>query len=355
MVSQVITSESNAHAARTVRRDASPTIAVIGCGAIAERYHLPALAKNRRVLERAILVDPDAARTSRLSTSFGIRHALPDVASLDGDIDGAIVAAPPALHYPICMDLLTRGIPVLCEKPLADSEARATEMVKCAADHSTVLCVNHTRRLYPAYQMIRRLLSEGAIGTVSEVKYDEGFEFDWPAATAHHFRSGARGALFDTGIHGLDVLCWWMGGRPTLVSSETDSFGGPEAMARVRMRRGACRAELKISWLTRLANQFSIVGDAGEIRGRIDIWNRVHIATRDGRQRQIRLRTCEKSYAEFGVRMIRNFLEVVAGRDAPLVPAADVLPALELMDAAYGAARRLPLPWLRPAEGACHE
>lgn len=328
---------------------------MIGCGAIAERFHLPALARNRHALERAILVDPDVARTRQLADRFGIRRFAPDVAALTDDVDGAIVAAPPALHYPICMELLARGLPVLCEKPLADSASKAAEMVSCAADHGAALCVNHTRRLYPAYQTVRRLLSDGAIGTIREMHYDEGFEFDWPAATAYHFRSGARGALFDTGIHGLDVLCWWMGGQPTLVSSETDSFGGPEAMARVRMRRGPCLAELKISWLTRLANQYAIVGEGGAIRGRIDDWNRVRIETLDGRQQQIRLRGCEATYVEFGVRIIQNFLDVVARRDEPLVPAADVLPALELMDAAYRATRRLPLPWLQPQGGGFYE
>ena len=36
------------------RTTPDPVIAVVGCGLIAERYHLPGLAKNARSIERAI-------------------------------------------------------------------------------------------------------------------------------------------------------------------------------------------------------------------------------------------------------------------------------------------------------------
>jgi predicted dehydrogenase len=321
---------------------------------IAERYHLPALAKNRPASERAILVDPDVARTSRLGAQYGISRFAVDVASVIDHLDAAIVAVPPALHHPICMDLLSRGVHVLCEKPLADSADHAAEMVCQAARHGAILCVNHTRRLYPAYATIRRLLDDGVLGSLSTLRYEEGYEFNWPAASAFHFRSGARGVLMDTGIHALDIICWWLGGKPDLVSSENDSFGGPEALARVRLQHGSCRAELKLSWLTRLANRFEIVGERGTIAGRIDVWDRVVIEHRDGRREQIRLRVTERKYDDFGAAMLQNFLDAIAGRAKPLVPGGAVLPALELMDEAYLSARRLPLPWLEPQKELCH-
>jgi predicted dehydrogenase len=336
------------------RTSCAPTIAVIGCGLIAERYHLPALAKNRSAIDRAILVDLDATRTARLAAQFGISRVAEDVASVINEIDAAIVAVPPALHYPICMELLSRGVHVLCEKPLADSAEKGADMVCQAARHGAILCVNHTRRLYPAYATIRRLVDDGALGALSALRYEEGYEFNWPAASAFHFRSGARGVLLDTGIHALDILCWGLGEKPDLVSSENDSFGGPEALARVQLQNGPCRAELKLSWLTRLANRFEIVGERGTIAGRIDVWDRVVIEHHDGRREQIRLRVPERNYDDFGTAMLQNFLDAIAGRAEPLVPGSTVLPALELMDEAYQAARQLPLPWLEPQMERCY-
>jgi predicted dehydrogenase len=106
--------------------------------------------------------------------------------------------------------------------------------------------------------------------------------------------------------------------------------------------------------LNRLANRFEIVGERGTIAGRIDQWDRVIIEHRDGRREEIRLQPCERKYDEFGVRMLQNFLDVVAGRAEPLVPGSEVLPALGLLDEAYEIAHPLPLPWLQPEKEPCH-
>jgi predicted dehydrogenase len=244
------------------------------------------------------------------------------------------------------MELLERGVHVLCEKPLAESPVHAAEMVERATERGLALCVNHTRRLYPAYALVRRLLTEGNLGPLREIRYEEGFEFSWPATSAFHFRSGARGVLLDTGIHALDILCWWLGSKPELIRCQTDSYGGPEATAHIEMQHGDCRVDLKLSWLNKLSNQYTIVCERGTITGGVSEWDRLTIDHQNGKREFIRIPRCEKSYNEFGRRMIDNFLAVVAGRAESLVPAHEVLSAIELMDESYGVATRLALPWL---------
>jgi predicted dehydrogenase len=329
------------------RSCAGPTIAMIGCGAIAERYHLPALAADRDVLAQLILVDRDADR-------FGAGRWTGDYHEFLGQLDGAIVAVPPALHHPITMDLLSHGVHVLCEKPLAETPHQAREMVDAAAAGGVALSVNHTRRLFPAYAKIRELVAEGALGELVSITYHDGTEFDWPAASAFHFRSGSRGVLLDTGIHGLDTICWWLGGRPEVVSAETDSFGGPEAVAHLRLHYGQCDVEVKLSWLSRLDNRYEIVGRRGRIAGGIEDWDRVVIQYTDGRRQRVPIRCTAEKYNDFGQEMIANFVEVVAGWAKPLVPGRDVLAPLELMDECYRAATRFRVPWFETRGIACH-
>ena len=173
------------------KRVTAPRIAMIGCGAIAERYHLPGLAKLPGVIEHMVLVDRSAERMQLMADRFGIRRQASGLDDVIGEIDGAIVAVPPALHHPICMELLAHGVPVLCEKPLAESPAEGREMVALAKERNVALCVNHTRRMLPAYSEIKRLLDSKAIGELIEIRWEEGCEFDWPAASAFQFRSGA--------------------------------------------------------------------------------------------------------------------------------------------------------------------
>lgn len=326
---------------------------MIGCGAIAERYHLPGLAKVPGVIPNVVLVDRSAERTGAMAQMFGIQRQVTDVGEIIDEIDGAIVAVPPALHYPICMQLLTRGIPVLCEKPLAESPAEAREMVEAAEKHGTALAVNHTRRMLPAYAEIKRLLDAQAIGSIVEIRWEEGCEFSWPAATAFQFRSGAKGVLLDMGIHSLDLICWWLGKKPEVLSCQTDSYGGPEALAEVALQTNECRVQVKLSWLSRLANRYSIVGERGTISGELDYYDRVTITRPNGQRKVQSLRSVEKTYNDFGCRIIANFVDTVVGRAVPLIPAESVLPALEVMDECYESASRLEMPWVEIEEGVC--
>jgi predicted dehydrogenase len=333
----------------TTRRNV-PRIAMIGCGAIAERYHLPGLAKIPGALEKAVLVDRSEERCQYMARTFGVERWASNLHDVIDEVDGAIVAVPPAAHFTVCSKLLTRGLPVLCEKPLAETFAEGQAMVALARQHDAPLCVNHTRRVLPAYVEIKRLLDAGELGNLTGIRWEEGCKFDWPAATAFQFRGGARGVLLDTGIHSIDLLCWWLNEAPQLVSCETDSFGGPEAMADVELRHGPCRIVIRLSWLSRLTNRYTIDCEHGTITGSLDHVNRLTITSSNGTRKEIRLRTREETYSDFGARIIANFVNVIAGRATPLISADSVLPALALMNECYDSAARMDMPWLEPSE-----
>ena len=48
-------------------------------------------------------------------------------------------------------------------------------------------------------------------------------------------------------------------------------------MAEVRLRSGPCTIYVKLSWLSRLANRYTIVGEQGTISGELDHFDRVTI------------------------------------------------------------------------------
>ena len=191
---------------------------MIGCGAIAETYHLPALERHAGRLEHIVLVDPDLRRAQALaSTLSGVdtRTAASHEHVWD-DIDAAIIATPPRLHADIAMPLLARGVHVFCEKPLAESASDAAAMIERAAQSGAWLCVNQTRRSYPALKRVKDLLTSGIIGECVAIEHREGFRFAWPSVSGWHFARGnsARGVLLDQGAHVLDTICWWLGDKP---------------------------------------------------------------------------------------------------------------------------------------------
>lgn len=229
-----------------------PRIALIGCGAIAENYYLPALARGSRILDALTLVDRDIDRARKLATSFSVKNCLADYREALNEVDGAIIALPTHLHHPISMEFLSRGLPVLCEKPLAESADKAKEMVEQARKTGTVLTTNYLQRLWPQFARVKELLANRSLGQPLAIKYFVGEVFDWPTVSGFYFNSArsAAGVLRDRGAHVFDQICWWLGGKPKLMSSQNDSFGGGEAVAYIQFEHGRCVGEVKLSWLS---------------------------------------------------------------------------------------------------------
>ena len=332
-------------------RVAGPTpplrVAIIGCGAIAETYHLPALARHTSVMERAVLIDPDIARARALAAGFPAVQVADSHEKVLERIDAAIIAAPPSLHHRIAMPLLARGIHVLCEKPLAESSVEATAMIDQADRTGACLCVNHTRRASAPLRHVKRLLESGAIGECVTIEYAEGSRFSWPTVTGFHFArtQGARGVLFDQGVHALDTISWWLGEKPTVVSCCTDSFGGPEGTASLVLQAGACTVSIKLSWLSQLSNTYRITGRRGIVEGEIFDWRRLKTAIDGGRPREVQV-SSTADYQVLGNLIIDNFLDTVQGRASALIPARAVLPSIQLIEECYGCATRMPMPWV---------
>ena len=102
-----------------------------------------------------------------MASEVGRGDALADLSEIKEKLDGAIVVVPNHLHYDIARRFIDQGVHVLCEKPLTENGAQAKDLVEAAAAKGVVLCVNNTRRMFPAFQRIRELISAGGIGRLS--------------------------------------------------------------------------------------------------------------------------------------------------------------------------------------------
>jgi predicted dehydrogenase len=325
--------------------NSAPRIAVIGCGAIAELYHLPALTQIPEIRSGLVLVDNNPSRLSAMAAKFSVANTSNNYLELIDNIDGAIVATPPGSHFPISAKLLENSVHVLCEKPLSETYSEAEQLIGMAAASEVTLSVNQTRRMFPTYQKIRQLIAAGTLGEIRSIRYHDGVEFSWPAATGHHFCLGAKGAWSDTGIHLLDTICFWLNAQPLLVESRNDSFGGPEAVATVRLRHLDANIELKVSRLGRLSNQFHIEGTIGTIVAGNEDWQSITIQFHNGRKRRLKLRTTARGYNDFALPLMQNFVDVIKGIASPLIPAESTLPGVALLEEAYRKATPFEMPW----------
>jgi len=317
----------------------APRIALIGCGAVAEAFYVPALRKRAGLARSLVVVDPDRSRAEKMRASLGASEAVTDYRQVLGRVAGALVLTPHHLHVPITLELARHGVAVLCEKPLAETASEVDAIVETGRAQKVPVMVNQTRRLFPASREVRRLIAEGALGELRELHYELGAPFDWPAATPAYFRGG-RGVLFDTGVHVVDLVCWWLGGEPQIVDYADDSRGGTEAVARIRLRMGGVDAHIHLSWLTKLRNAYRIVGSKGCIEGGAYDLSSFRL---NGRRRSAG--RAWQVYEDFVAVLLDNFADVIAGRAEPLVSAADVRAAISVIDTCYAQRKALREPW----------
>ena len=320
-------------------------LGMIGGGAIAESFHLPALERIPSVAGNTVLADPNRARLSALRNKFSIDLCVQDFRELEGKVDGVIVATPPASHFEICKWFLERGIDVLCEKPLTESYEEAQELVRIADQQRAQLAVNQTRRFFPTYRKIRELIEAGVLGKLQTIIYHDGVEFDWPAASPFHFATGAKGTWSDTGVHLLDTVCYWLDATPQLVESLNDSQGGPEAIATVRLRHQECEIEIKVSRLGRLMNAFKVIGSEGSIESGVADFSEVRVKSRRGGVKTYKCGSRRLNYEDLAQPLLENFVSVVAHETKPIVPGKNTLGTVRLLEQAYNQSQRYCMPW----------
>ncbi|WP_151719514.1 Gfo/Idh/MocA family protein [Gemmobacter serpentinus] len=185
-------------------------IAVIGAGAIG-RTHIETLARMQG-LHLAAIVDPMPAAQA-LAESLNV-PCLPDIASLidSGLARGAVVATPNETHEPVSSALLRAGLPVLLEKPIAESLEAALRLIAVGDETGIPLLIGHHRRHNPIIRAAHDAIKAGAIGdlvmatvTCSLAKPDSYFEAAWRRTP------GAGGPLLINLVHEIDLLRHFFG------------------------------------------------------------------------------------------------------------------------------------------------
>jgi predicted dehydrogenase len=122
-------------------RDGRLRVGVAGLGAVAQAVHLPLLARLPDAYEIGALCDLSPA----LRAAIGDRYAVPpdrrvgsvaELLELPG-LDGLLLLTSGS-HGADALAALDRGLPVLCEKPLAFTAAEAD--VLAASPHADASC-----------------------------------------------------------------------------------------------------------------------------------------------------------------------------------------------------------------------
>src|SRR5437867_1192867 len=168
-------------------------IGIIGCGAIAEGGHLPAVLSSSQV-ELAAISDLNASRLQYLRR----RHRLGPIAFQDyrevvGRVDAVILALPNHLHAPVGVELLSRGIHVLCEKPLAVTRHECEQLTQAARSAASILAVGFVARFFPSTELTKQLLESRFLGELQSFDYEFGSPGGWSPLSGYNLARSTCG------------------------------------------------------------------------------------------------------------------------------------------------------------------
>jgi len=183
-------------------------VGLVGYGLAGAVFHAPLVAATPG-LELAAVVTRDPARRAKAAADFPGARLLdaPDALFAPGaDVDLVVVASPNATHAPLARAAIAAGRHVVVDKPVARTAAEVTALAAAARAAGVVLAPFHNRRWDGDFRTVRRLVADGALGTV--LRFESRFDRWRPAPRAGWKEAGGpaegTGVLYDLGPHLVD-------------------------------------------------------------------------------------------------------------------------------------------------------
>ena len=331
-------------------------IAIIGCGAVSQRCHIPAL-ESHPDSRLEWLVDPDAQRLRQLTKKSDKVKTATDYHEVLGSADAAIVAAPHSLHASISIDLLRRGIHVLVEKPMATSASECEAMIEAAREGHAVLAVGLMRRFLHSAQFAKWALGNDVLGPIESFDFREGNVYNWPVQSDFFFRADTAGGgvLADTGAHTLDQLLWWLGEVEDLEYYD-DSYGGVEADCELRLSMTSkAQGIVELSRTRNLRNTAIIRGRHAELEVGLRT-NEAVLRSRDGAPGLSGMSIqypgqapAPQAFTDLFPPQFHDWIEAIRTGRPPSVPGSEGRRSVALIEGCYAQRQPLELPWMQPA------
>jgi myo-inositol 2-dehydrogenase/D-chiro-inositol 1-dehydrogenase len=189
-------------------------IAVIGAG----RMGAIRVEDLRPLVEDIIIANRTPATALELATRFDATAV--DLGSLlDHDVDAYVLATATDAHAGLLSELIVRGRPILCEKPIAPTLEENDAIIEQVTATGTPVQIGFQRRFDSGIAAAQQLIATGALGTLYAMHM---VAHDHQPSTIE-FLEGSGGIFRDLHVHDFDLIRW-------LTSSEIETVYATKAV-----------------------------------------------------------------------------------------------------------------------------
>lgn len=248
---------------------------LVGCGDIANKRVAPAI-KSQPDSRLLAVMSPYKQEIEEFSEKFNITRKYLKMEDMlnDKDIDAVYIAAPVFLHYELALKVLQGGKNVLVEKPMAMTNKQCEELIEEAEKQNVKLGVAYYRRFFPKMKEIKRLIKDGVIGDIVQVRI---LYHNWtnpdrsnPKAWRIEKNKAGGGPLWDIGSHKIDMMVD-LAGMPKSVCSIMDTlthdYEVEDSCSVVMKLENGAHCLASFNWNSKVwADEFEILGTEGKIK-----------------------------------------------------------------------------------------
>lgn len=313
-------------------------LGLVGAGAIAQAYGAAVAACE--TAELVAVADIDAAAAQALAEATGAKpFASHQDMAASGLCDAVIVTTPPATHAPIVVDLASRGLPVLCEKPLSVDIDSARRMIRAANENGVLLSMASKFRFTEDIMAARRMIQAGEIGVPLMLENVFTGVVDMTSRWNSNPAVSGGGVLIDNGTHSVDIIRYLLGpieevfavAAPALQPISVED--GVTLLARTE---SGAQAKAETSWS--IHKDHSAFVEVYGSTGAIEVgWKGSRIRRKHGGTWEP-FGTGYDKVASF-TRQIEHFVAVVNGHSVEFASAEDALASVAVIQAAYRSMR----------------
>jgi predicted dehydrogenase len=320
---------------------------LVGAGGMGRQWAKNLAACADATLAGWIDIQPGAAAQAAQELSVEVRHTGTDLERALAELrpDFLVDVTIPEAHHDVTLAALAAGVPVLGEKPMADSMEHARAMVAAAERAGVLYMVSQSRRYNAQLQALRRLIVEqvGELGILNADFY-----------LGPHF-GGFRDAMaspliLDMAIHTFDAARYLSGADPVAVYCDEFNppwswYQGAASATAIFEMSGGLRYTYRGSWcaegrLTSWEGEWRAVGPRGSAT-----WDGHNpplaeiVTQRDGFFSQVEAREAYVEAIPVGIAgSLREFLDALATGATPMGECHDNIKSLAMVFAAIESA-----------------
>jgi predicted dehydrogenase len=330
--------------------------AIVGLGHIVQNAVLPAFENCKKNSKLVALVSDDATKLRRLGKKYAVEHLYTydeyDACLDNEEVEAVYIGLPNSMHKEYTTRAASKGVHILCEKPMAMNVKECREMIQACEKHRVKLMIAYRLHFEKANLTAIDLVRSGKIGDPRI--FHSAFSQQVEPGNIRLKKALGGGALEDMGVYCLNAARYLFKDEPVEVYATTANIGEArfkevDEMTSVVMRFPKDRLALfTCSFGAAKVSEYQIIGTKGDLRvspaytyhGDI-----THFLTVNGKRKEKRFSTSDQFAAE-----LLYFSDCIIKDRKPETSGEEGLIDMQIIEAIYRSIKKRQVVKLQTAE-----